>query len=346
MTGQDLEATVAAQQRVIEALEQRLEALERRDRGDDDGAEPVDRRRLLGKAGAMAAGAVATGVAVVLGDASPAQAAPGVFDGNPAVSATANPSSAIGVLGTSTSGAGVYGSSQQGTGVYGVTTSATPGSSNGVVGLSGASSGPNSFGVTAGALGEGVGLYAASNAGMTMRLNTSSLPVPLPSGSSQLVYPGCIVYNSSGLWFCYENPDGQPQNGKWVRLDSGPIILDTPKRVYDARPGQQPNVAPKTPLEAATPRTVDLKAASSGVPAGATAALLSVTATGTVTGVGGFLSVYRNGIGWPGTSNLNWSGPGQTIAVTTLTATDAQSRIRLYAGSPTDVVVDVLAYYR
>jgi hypothetical protein len=58
------------------------------------------------------------------------------------------------------------------------------------------------------------------------------------------------------------------------------------------------------------------------------------------------MSIYRNGIAFPGTSNLNWSGPGQTIAVTTVTAVDDQARCAVYAGSVTDVVVDVLGYYR
>jgi hypothetical protein len=72
-------------------------------------------------------------------------------------------------------------------------------------------------------------------------------------------------------------------------------------------------------------------------------------ATGTpgeTSAAGGLMSVYANGIAFPGTSNLNWSGPGQTIAVTTITGVDAEARCAGYAGSVTDVVVDALGYYR
>jgi hypothetical protein len=58
------------------------------------------------------------------------------------------------------------------------------------------------------------------------------------------------------------------------------------------------------------------------------------------------MSIYKNGIAFPGTSNLNWSGPGQTVAVTTITAVDNLARCAVYTGSVTDVVVDVLGYYQ
>jgi len=341
----------------VHDLEARLAALEHTtavgvDGGDDCGvgdatedevARRPHRRQMLGRAGAVAAGMVAGGVAMVVADATPAAAASGTFDGSPAVSATGTGSAGTGVFATSVGGYGVSGSTQSGVGVSG--SASGPGGA-GVGGLSGASAGPFGFGVSAGALGEGTGLYVDSSSGMTMRLNKTSATVPLPADSPLWAVPGCIVYNSDGLWFCYENAAGQPNTAKWVRLDAGPVILPTPKRVYDSRPGQPPTVDPKTPLVGGTPRTVNLKAASSGVPAGTSAALLSITVTGTTTGTGGFLSVYRNGIGWPGTSNLSWSTAGQTLSVTTLAATDAQARVNLYAGSACDVVVDVLAYYR
>ncbi|MEZ5209412.1 MAG: hypothetical protein R2690_21115 [Acidimicrobiales bacterium] len=122
--------------------------------------------------------------------------------------------------------------------------------------------------------------------------------------------------------------------------------LSTPARVYDSRAGTPPAVGTKAPLAPNTARTCDLKANGSGVPAGATAVLVSVVATQTTGTSGGFLSVYRNGIAWPGTSNLNWSGPNQNVAVTTVTAVDASAICNLYASQVTNVVVDVLGYYR
>ena len=130
-----------------------------------------------------------------------------------------------------------------------------------------------------------------------------------------------------------------PQYGRLAHAAAHPV------RVYDSRPGQLPATTPKNPFGANNPRTLDLKNNSSGVPAGATAALVNLVATGTTTAIGGFMAIYRNGIAFPGTSNLNWSGPNQTVAVTTLTALDAQARVNVYAGSITDVVLDVLGYY-
>ncbi|MCB1261051.1 MAG: hypothetical protein KDB33_11800, partial [Acidimicrobiales bacterium] len=59
-----------------------------------------------------------------------------------------------------------------------------------------------------------------------------------------------------------------------------------------------------------TARTCDLKANSSGVPAGATAVLVSVVATQTTGTSGGFLSVYRNGT--PGRVPATSTGWGRT----------------------------------
>ena len=67
--------------------------------------------------------------------------------------------------------------------------------------------------------------------------------------------------------------------------------------------------------ERTTHAALDLKNNSSGVPAGTTAALVNLVATGTTTAIGGFMAIYRNGITFPGHPNLNWSGPNQTVAV-------------------------------
>ena len=53
-----------------------------------------------------------------------------------------------------------------------------------------------------------------------------------------------------------------------------------------------------------------------------------------------------NDVAWPGTSNLSWSGPNENVAVTTLTAVDANTIGNLYASQATDVAVDVLGSSR
>jgi hypothetical protein len=170
---------------------------------------------------------------------------------------------------------------------------------------------------------------------------------PPPSNAVARTAGDLVCDSNQDIWLCIAS--GTP--GTWRRIggasSSGAFTaLATPVRVYDSRPGNLPNIGTKAPLEAGVARTCDLKANSSGVPVGATSVLLSLLATNTTGAGGGFLSVYRNGIAWPGTSNLNWSGPNQNVAVTTLTAVDAAALCQLYASQVTNVVVDVLGYYR
>jgi vacuolar-type H+-ATPase subunit F/Vma7 len=381
---------IERQGEVIERLEARLARIERGDRPTPEPvAEPgegrpglvvvesvTDRRHLLAKAATTAAGAVVGGAALALGQATPAGAASGTFDGNPAVTATANPTSGqgvrgeslsgIGVNGVSTSGTGVRGISDSGEGVIGESTSgwAVWGNTNDSIGVFGNASGigegvrgtsSSGLGVR-GASSSGIGVQAisSSSAGIWVETDTGvqlllvGNPVP-PPGLAKAMIAGSIVKDANDdLWFC--TVGGNP--GTWRRL-AGPstagalVALPTPVRVYDSRPGLPPTgIGPKTPLAAATPRTVDLKGNNSGVPAGATVVLVNLVATGTTTGIGGYMTIYKNGIAWPGTSNLNWTRAGDVAAVTTLTAVDSLGRCAVYAGSVTDVVVDVLGYYR
>jgi hypothetical protein len=85
---------------------------------------------------------------------------------------------------------------------------------------------------------------------------------------------------------------------------------------------------------------------SPAVPAGATGALVSLTIDATIGA--GFLTVFSNAVAWPGTSNINWFAAGQTLAVTTVTAVDSNARVKIQAGGGggTQVIVDVLGYYR
>lgn len=229
--------------------------------------------------------------------------------------------SATGVAATSETGTGTNGFSVAGTGVQGITTT----------------------GSAVEAL-----LFGPSATHLRLTADPANLPAAPPS-SSVYRQAGSMVRDANGdLWWCVVG--GTP--GTWRKLagpsTSGALhVLPTPVRVYDSRPGQPPTgIGPKTPLAASTPRAIDLKGNSSGVPAGATAVLVNLVATGTTSAFGGFMTIYKNGIAFPGTSNLNWSAPAQTVAVTTITAVDANSLCQVYAGSVTDVVVDVLGYYR
>ena len=121
--------------------------------------------------------------------------------------------------------------------------------------------------------------------------------------------------------------------------------LPIPKRVYDSRPGNLPNIGPKAKLVGAL-ANLSMSANGSGVPtSGIAGVMVSLTVTSTSPVPGSYLAIYRNGIVYPGTSCLNWFGANQTLAVTTFSAVDTASKVTLFASSTTDVIVDVLGYY-
>jgi hypothetical protein len=138
--------------------------------------------------------------------------------------------------------------------------------------------------------------------------------------------------------------------GSWVRLagpsTSGSLqLLATPTRVYDSRVNTLPAVDPKTPLTNLVSRTIDCKANSSGVPAGARGVLLNVTVVSV--SASGFLAVTPGGAGFTGTSTLNWSAAGAVIAnsATSACGTGATIDVTCGGGGTTDVIVDVFGYY-
>ena len=102
----ELRAVIDAQAAMIESLKERLEHVERGTSAPGIDDKPTigssvlpdvdaltSRRNLMTKGAAVAAGAAMAGTVASVVTASPAAAASGTFDGNPAVDATANPTS-------------------------------------------------------------------------------------------------------------------------------------------------------------------------------------------------------------------------------------------------------------
>lgn len=124
---------------------------------------------------------------------------------------------------------------------------------------------------------------------------------------------------------------------------AGIRLLATPVRVYDSRPGNAPAVNPKTPLAGGAARAVDCTYGGA-VPAGARAVVAGITLV--TRSPSGFVSLYRNGIAWPGTSSINWSAAGDVVGGTQIIALDGSGAFAAYCapGASTDLLVDVQGY--
>ncbi len=130
---------------------------------------------------------------------------------------------------------------------------------------------------------------------------------------------------------------------------SGSGLLHTlpPARICDTRPGNPSNLSGgaaqcggKTLLAG---DTLQVQVAGlGGVPSGAQAAMLNVTATDTTRA--GFFTVFPAGA-LPTASSLNWSA-GETVPNLVLAPLSAAGTVSVYnASGSADVVIDVLGYY-
>ena len=133
--------------------------------------------------------------------------------------------------------------------------------------------------------------------------------------------------------------DFTPPPGTAGSSSSG-LVPIPPARVYDSRLGGGK-------LRSNEERTVGLATATDGaavVPAGAGAATITLTVTDTE-GAGGYVAVFPAGTTWPGTSSINWFGPGQNLATAAFVALGGDRGIVLRGGAADcHVVVDVTGY--
>lgn len=180
--------------------------------------------------------------------------------------------------------------------------------------------------------GGGIGVQAVGSRAALMLQPSGTAP----RGRGDAHARGEVVHDSSGdVWMCVAA--GTP--GTWRKL-AGPSasgafhVLDSAVRAYDSRSGDGK-------LTGGGQRTITL----TGVPAGSSAATVSLTVTAT-TG-SGYLGLFKDGVAYPGNSNLNWYAAGQTLAVTTVSAVSTSSRIVVRAGGSgaTHVIVDVIGYH-
>lgn len=275
------------------------------------------------------------------------------------VHATASAADGVAVKAESAAGTGVLGTASTGFGVVGRTTNAV---ANGVRGENSADFGsgvegaaPKGYGVTGTGItgGEFVGstLYGVwaevtdPTARAQLALRTAGgMAAPPERSDSHLA--GEICFDAANRFWCSVS-DGSP--GQWRQLagpdTAGSLHLITPTRVYDSRPSDPPLGGVKGPLSNGT-RDVDCTSNASGVPVGATAVLVNLTVVNT--SASGFLSAYRKGIAFPGTSSINWNLPNTIVANTTIVAVDAAAKLTCLvpANASADFFVDVIGYFR
>ena len=207
-------------------------------------------------------------------------------------------------------------------------------------GIRGDGKGPEGMGLWGNSDYGGVGVFGGGGIGVQASGSRAALQL-LPSGAAprsrgDAHARGEVVHDTNGdVWVCVVA--GSP--GTWRKL-AGPSasgafqVLGSPVRAYDSRTSDGK-------LTGGGQRTITL----TGVPSGSSAATVSLTVTGT-TG-NGFLALFKDGVAYPGNSNLNWYATGQTIAVTTVSAVSNLSRVVVRAGGAgsTHVIIDVLGYH-
>ena len=95
------------------------------------------------------------------------------------------------------------------------------------------------------------------------------------------------------------------------------------------------------PLTAGTTRVLQITG-QGGVPAGAKAVFINVTAVGPF--ATGFLTVYPNSAAMPNASNINYTA-GNTVPNLVMVPLDASGSIKITSSAATtDVLADVVAY--
>jgi hypothetical protein len=126
-------------------------------------------------------------------------------------------------------------------------------------------------------------------------------------------------------------------------------LLTEPLRAYDSRDNAGPKINPNETRTISLATGVNALGASVlAVPPGATAAIVTLTVTGTngTASSGGFLKMYTAALANPpATSNINWTGANQNLAVSTQVAVDGSRSVKVTGGAnATHFVIDVIGY--
>jgi hypothetical protein len=191
----------------------------------------------------------------------------------------------------------------------------------------------------------GVGVigFSANNADLlALRSGLIGMVGHLASGppAAGTYVTGDLIRDEGGQLFVCVN-GGSP--GTWRKLagpsTAGAFDAIAPARVYDSRGGGKTVTNQERVVSVATNAGGDVV-----VPAGATAVAVTFTVTQT-DGPGGYLWARPAGTPYGGTSSINWSGAGQNLATTVISALGGDRQLAVIGVTPTHFVIDVTGYY-
>ncbi len=295
----------------------------------------VDRRRLLSRGGAAAVGAALGGVAATIATAGPAAAATATFD---QVEITGPDSPGLHIHGDGIGSRPSVGALVEAAevGVFGA---------GAQWGIHGASDGVGVFGHG----GNGLGLLATgARANILLKAPGETYPpMPDPTTGSIAHEAGEIYFaDDDSFWLCVG--DGTPGDWRCVAsptTSSAFSILSTPVRVYDNRPGSGKPGAGTGPISG-TRHGIDLTANSSGLPADATAAMVTMTVTNTQANPAAYGQIYPDALVTPpATSVINWTAANTVIATTTTTGL-TNGKVAVTIAPSANVILDLIGYWR
>ena len=191
-----------------------------------------------------------------------------------------------------------------------------------------------SYPIAAGGGGAIVGTVSTPTGGATtVQVNATSLSSTISSNNT---YDLAMFTFASGTVRVFSARIG------YIPLGYG-FVPVTPTRVYDSRAGNPPLGVTKGQLSNGT-RVINMLNGLS-LPVTPKGVLTNLTVVNT--SASGFISLFKNGITWPGTSSINWFTANEVVANTAYTDVDAsgQAIAKVPANSSTDFFIDVVGYY-
>jgi hypothetical protein len=191
----------------------------------------------------------------------------------------------------------------------------------------------------------GIGVLARGSTRANLELKAEGSAGPDRTVAHNLGEMACDV--SGDLWVCVAA--GNP--GSWRKLagaaTAGALhVLPEAVRAYDSRSAAKPAAGATTTVSLATGLNgADVSVPA--VPAGASAALINLTLTGTE-GNFGYIQAYSAALAAkPKASAMNWSTPNDNVANEITVAVDGSANIKVGLEVNTShFIIDVVGYYR